>query len=164
MIENIRPVRISDMMVSNHPADVLVAYGLGSCVGVCLYDPVARVGGMLHALLPTMTAGHTEGMLTKFVDHGIPLLLTAMFDLGAMRYRLAAYLCGGASLLLGENFTDVLNIGERNVLMARSVLRAKGIPIKAEATGGSMGRTVRLYIATGLVTVKTMGRRELPLN
>jgi len=166
-VSNSRVVRIGEFVVSNDPNDVLVAYGLGSCVVVCLYDPMANVGGMLHALLPT---AQNENQLAvnpaKFVDQGVPLLLDAVLKQGARRIWLKSSLCGGAQLFNnhlmhnkpGDN--GHLNIGQRNVLAAHEALKAAGIRLHAQATGGSAGRTVRLYLADGRTTVKTLGKGE----
>ncbi len=165
MIENVRSVPIGEIVTSDSARDVLVAYGLGSCVAVCLYDPVARVGGMLHALLPTAPGsvssdnGHNPPSAAKFVDQGTPLLIEALLKLGARRSRLIAQLCGGAQTLSAPGFEeDVLNIGQRNVRAAKDTLYAERIWIQAHATGGRVGRTVRFYIADGRATVKSLGQ------
>jgi chemotaxis protein CheD len=159
--ENLRSVSIGEMVVSDAPSDVLVAYGLGSCVAICLYDPVARVGGMLHALLPTAPEGNSHGhVLTKFVEQGVPLLIDAVLKCGAARSRLTARLCGGAQMLTAPGFNDALNIGKRNVQVAENTLKAAGLRIQAQDTGGQAGRTVKFYLADGKVVVKTMGREE----
>ncbi|MEE8390222.1 MAG: chemotaxis protein CheD [Anaerolineae bacterium] len=161
MTENVRSVGIGEIVASDAPDDVLVAYGLGSCVAICLHDPVARVGGMLHALLPAVPNGNLNvGNPVKFVDLGTPLLLKALLELGARRTRLVAQLCGGAQALLAPGFEDddLLSIGERNVIAAETALRAAGLGIRTQATGGRIGRTVRLYIADGQVAVKSLGQ------
>jgi chemotaxis protein CheD len=161
MTENMRSVGIGEIITSDAPNDVLVAYGLGSCVAVCLYDPVVGVGGMLHALLPTNPNGNSNGgNPLKFVDQGTPLLLKSLSKLGAKRTRLVAQLYGGAQALsaLGFEDDDLASIGKRNVLAAQTVLKAAGIPIQAEATGGRIGRTVRLHIVDGKITVRSLGQ------
>jgi chemotaxis protein CheD len=161
MTENARSVGIGEIVASDAPDDVLVAYGLGSCVAICLYDPVARVGGMLHALLPAAPNGNLNvGNPVKFVDRGTPLLLEALLESGARRTRLVAQLYGGAQALSAPGFEDddLLSIGERNVIAAETALRAAGLGIRTRATGGRIGRTVRLYIADGQVTVRSLGQ------
>ena len=167
MAENIHSVFIGGIAVSASAADVLVAYGLGSCVAICLYDPVARMGGMLHALLPSAPSenGRNPTPSPKFVDQGTPLLIEALVGLGAKRSRLSAQLCGGAKVLSAPGFEEgELHIGRRNVLAAESALRNARIPIKAQRTGGRVGRTVRFYIATGQVTVRSLGQKEQALT
>lgn len=163
--ENLRAAPIGEMIVSATPDEVLIAYGLGSCVAICLYDPVARVGGILHALLPTPTTeSRVNGRPTKYVDRGIALLLESMFKHGAKRFRLMTYLCGGAKMVTTTGFEDQLNIGERNIVAAREAFETHRLQLRAEAIGGAAGRTVKLYIATGKVTVRTLRGGEQVLS
>ncbi len=166
MSKNIRAVSIGEIIASGVPNDVLVAYGIGSCVAVCLYDPQVRVGGMLHALLPTaLNKGkQADSNPIKFVDQGTPLLVESLLKLGARRTRLIGYLCGGAQVLSALDLSDFLNIGERNVRAAESALQAENIRIRARSTGGRIGRTVRLYIADGQVTAKSLKHGEQTLD
>jgi chemotaxis protein CheD len=166
MTENLQIVPIGEMITSADPDDVLVIYGLGSCVVICLYDPLVKVGGMLHALLPGPTWGrNNRGSPSKFVNQGVPLLIDSLVSLGAEPSRLEAQLCGGARVTVKSAFNshNPLNIGERNVQAARLALQAAGLKLKAEATGGEIGRTVKLHIANGQVTVKTLGQLETVL-
>jgi chemotaxis protein CheD len=165
MPEKLYPVPIGEMMTSTDPDDVLVVYGVGSCVVVCLHDPVTQVGGLLHALLPGAAWNrHAVGKPTKFVDQGVPLLLQSLVALGAKPTRLQAHVCGGASMITAAGFNDIMNIGERNVLAAQTALQASGLKIDAQATGGQNGRTVKLRIADGQVTLKMLGEEEKVLN
>jgi chemotaxis protein CheD len=169
-VENVHLVPTGGIIASGVAKDVLVAYGLSSCVAICLYDPMARVGGMLHAMLPTnpYQNGHDKGHSAnpvKYVDQGTPLLIESLLKLGARRSRLVAQLCGGARTLFAPNSkSDPLNIGQRNVLAAESALRAEGLRILAQDTGGDMERTVKFYISTGLVTVENPKRSRWVLN
>jgi len=162
--QNLHAVAIGEMVVSESPVDVLIAYGVGSCVAVCMYDPVAKIGGMLHALLPRAKSDRAQGNPTKFVEQGIPLLIDELLRQGARRSRMAAYLCGGAQVLDAPGFENTLNIGERNVQAAETGLKAARISIKARATGGSIGRTIKLYISDGRVTLRSLEHRERPLS
>ena len=164
--ENIRAVSIGEIIASDAPDDVLVAYGLGSCVAICLYDPVVRVGGMLHALLPTALNEGNRGdnNPVKYVDRGTPLLVGSLLKLGARRGRLIGYLCGGAQVLTALDLSDFLNIGERNVRAAESALSAENIHIRARSTGGYSGRTVRLYVSDGRVTAKSLEHGEQTID
>jgi len=120
---------------------------------------------MLHALLPEpATESRGDGQPAKFVDRGISLLLQEMLTLGARRARMQVYLCGGARMVPNPEFKDLLNIGERNVQSARSVLKAMHLRIRAESTGGMIGRTVKLYVNTGKVTVRTIKDGEWLLS
>jgi len=155
-------VTIGEMVVSTNPVDVMVAYGLGSCVAVCLYDPVTRVGGMIHSLLPHSPNGSTsyDGPPAKFVNQGVPTLLGTLKEMGALRGRLVAHLCGGAQVLAIPSRNSVLNVGDRNITAAEQQLADLGIKIKAQATGGTVGRTVRFYLQDGRVTVRSLGQSE----
>jgi chemotaxis protein CheD len=149
------------MYVSNDPDDLLVVYGLGSCIAVCLYDPSAKIGGVLHALLPTSTENHTlTSSPSKFVNQGVPLLIDSMIALGAKPSRLTAKLCGGARMVITPGFDDALNIGERNIQAAKEALKAAGLKIQAQDTGGQTGRTIKFSIATGQVTIRSLGKKE----
>ncbi|MCB0191134.1 MAG: chemotaxis protein CheD [Anaerolineae bacterium] len=165
MAENFRAISIGEMIVSNTPDDVLVAYGLGSCVAICLYDPVTKVGGMLHALLPHANSQQNgNNVPAKFVDSGFPLLLKSMVQRRGERNRLVVYLCGGAQLISAPNFSDMLKIGQRNVEAAHNALKIARLNIRNQDTGGNAGRTVKLHIDTGHVTVKSLGQGEKRLD
>ncbi len=168
MSNNTRSVSIGEIVVSDAPDDVLVAYGLGSCVAVCLYDPVAHVGGMLHALLPNDPSNSgsrgPHNNQAKFADEGIPMLFNAIQQAGARRSRLVVKLAGGANVLSAPGLNGTLNIGQRNVQTAESILRRAGLHIRASATGGQIGRTVKLHVHDGQVTVRSIGQKEQPLD
>ncbi|MCB0208484.1 MAG: chemotaxis protein CheD [Anaerolineae bacterium] len=165
MAENFRAISIGEMIVSSTPNDVLVAYGLGSCVAICLYDPVTKVGGMLHALLPhANNQAKDYDVPAKFVDSGLPLLLKSVVQQRGEHNRLIVYLCGGAQLISAPNFSDMLKIGQRNVEAAHTALKTARLNIKSQDTGGNAGRTVKLHIDTGQITVKSLGRGERRLN
>jgi len=152
-------VKIGALEASRDPEDVLVAYGLGSCVAVCLYDPIARVGGMIHSLLPTSSAEAGEGSSpAKFVDRGVPALVSALESKGALRRRLSASLCGGAQMLKLGTLKGALNIGERNVQSAESALQKVGIRIQSRDVGGNSGRTVFFRIADGNIRMRSYGK------
>jgi chemotaxis protein CheD len=148
-------VGISEFRVVRAPA-VLVAYGLGSCLGVILDDRQQRLGGMAHTLLPASQAGRPEERLAKYVDAAIGLLVDELLRQGAGRERLSARLVGGANMFepLYPSATD--GVGARNVRMARATLQALGIPLLAEDVGGSHGRTVEFDLATGQVVVRSV--------
>lgn len=164
MADNVRSVSIGQIVVSKSAADVLVAYGLGSCVAVSFYDPQVKVAGMLHALLPIASGkGRAPDNPTKFVEPGVTILLDEVKKMGASPHRLVVRICGGAQMLTAPGFSNTLNIGERNVAMAREVLKRLGFTIKAADTGGNAGRTAKLYVASGEMTIRTMGQKERPL-
>jgi chemotaxis protein CheD len=165
-VPKFRPVPIGEIIASTDPDDVLVVYGVGSCVVVGLYDPVTRVGGILHALLPGLSwqHQHVTGKPTKYVDQGVPLLVEVMTSLGAKKNRLIVCLCGGAQVINAPGFSDSFSIGQRNIVAARLALQNAGLDVKSEMTGGRAGSSIRLHIANGKVTVKTLGQEERILN
>ena len=129
----------------------LVAYGLGACVSVVLYDESAGVGGVTHAMLPKQPVdGGTPG---KYVDAAVESLLREMIAAGSGLGDIEAYVVGGATIFELRGLAD--GAGERNVEAARAQLDALDVPVVAEAVGGDVGRTVELDVATGRVTVST---------
>lgn len=150
-------VDISDMKVSSDPDDVLVTYSLGSCVGVVLYDPVARVGGMIHCMLPLsrIDAEKAAARPHMFVDTGLSDLLRAVYERGARKKDLIARVAGAGSPLGQEK---IFKIGQRNYTVVRKVLWKNNILIASENVGGPEARTLFLDMATGRTLVKSGGR------
>jgi len=149
-------VGISDLKVSNNPADSMVTYALGSCIAVAVYDPAVKVGGLLHYMLPDSTldaekARETPGM---FADTGIPLLFKSCYSLGADKKRMVVKVAGGASILDESNF---FRIGQKNIMAMRKLFWSNNVLIDAEDTGKNCNRTVKLDLATGKVFVKRSG-------
>ena len=144
------------MEVSSQAEDVLVTYSLGSCVGLALYDPVARVGGLIHCVLPVSSIDPAKARMNPcmFTDTGAPALIQSILNLGAQKDRLIARVAGAASLLNGKGAFD---IGERNYIVLRKVLWENKILVAAEDTGGTIARTICLYMNTGRTTVKSRG-------
>jgi chemotaxis protein CheD len=147
-------VDIADLQVSADPRVELVTYSLGSCIGVSIWDAEARVGGMIHYMLPESSLAPEKARLSPamFADTGVPALFRAAYELGAEKRRLVVKVAGGASLL-DENGT--FNIGKRNYVMLRKIFWRNGILIDAENVGGSKSRTLRLVVSSGRVTMKS---------
>ena len=156
--ERVRSAGLGQLVVSVSPEEVLVAYGLGSCVGVVGYDAQKRVAGLLHALLPQHRNG--EENLAKFVDTGVPLLLQEMERMGALRRSITWYVVGGAQMLRLPGASTEFNIGAKNAEMAQLVMAREGLTPKAVDTGGNSGRTVKVRVRDGTVTVRTLGQSE----
>jgi chemotaxis protein CheD len=150
-------VDIADLRVSRDPQVDLVTYSLGSCIGVAIWDPEVRVGGLLHYMLPqsSISPEKARSNPAMFADTGIPHLFRSAYELGAVKKRLIVKVAGGSSLL-DDNGT--FNIGKRNYIILRKIFWKNGILIDAEDVGGSISRTVRLEVATGRVTVKNRGK------
>ena len=149
-------VGIAEMKVTNRREDVLVTHSLGSCVGVALYDPGACVGGLIHCMLPLSSIDPAKAAAnpSMFVDTGVPALLQAVFNLGAERRRLIA-IVAGAGKPLDQN--GVFKIGERNYTVLRKVLWKNNILIAKEDVGGTMPRTMTLYMEDGRTTIRSRG-------
>ena len=145
---------ISDLHVSKNPEDILITYSLGSCIGLTVYDPEAKVGGMIHYMLPLSKIAPDKAAAkpAMFADTGVPLLLKKMIQLGGAKNRLVIKVAGG-SQLMDQN--KVFNIGERNYLVLHKILWKNNILIKSEDIGGNLSRTLRMEINSGLTTVKS---------
>ncbi len=146
-------VGLGDMKVSNTSGDDLVTHSLGSCVGVAIHDPLMRIGGLLHVMLPYAELSPRRAQTTPcmFADTGLPRLFQAAYQMGAQKQRLRVVLVGGAHIIHGE---DCYNIGKRNYLAVRRILWRNNVFVTAEEVGGTATRTMRLDIASGEVTVR----------
>jgi chemotaxis protein CheD len=146
---------MGELAASAAPGDVLVSLGLGSCIGLALVDRHGRKAGLAHVVLP-QSEGHGVENPMKFADHAVPELLTRVIGLGARRSRLEAVLVGGASMFAATT-KGTLEVGQRNETAVREQLAKLRIPIVAHATGGNRGRTIRVDVASGGVTVREAG-------
>jgi chemotaxis protein CheD len=155
-------VGMADLKVGSAP-DTLISYGLGSCVGIAIYDGVAKVGGLAHIMLPDSSQSRKGENPAKFADTAIPILVKDMIKLGAVQQRLIAKIAGGAQMFNFSGSNDVLRIGERNAEAVKMVLQKEGIRIVSEDVGGSHGRTVELILDSGIYKIKTIekGNKEL---
>jgi chemotaxis protein CheD len=147
-------VRVADLRVGVAD-DVLITQGLGSCVAILLYDAEARIGGLAHVLLPSPALSRADANPAKFPQSAVPRLLELMIADGAQPRRISARLAGGASMFAALAPPGTIQMGERNLVAARQVLRTLGVPLVGEAVGGDFGRTVRLSVNDGRVEVIT---------
>jgi len=149
-------IGISDLCISTATDDVLVTFSLGSCVGVSVYDPVAKVGGLIHCMLPLSKTDPSKAAIkpAMFIDTGVPLLLQSVYDLGARCERLVVKVAGGASPL--EDMT-VFQIGQRNYTVFRKLMWKNNILIAGEDVGGTISRTMYLYMDTGRTVIRSQG-------
>ncbi|UHA73915.1 chemotaxis protein CheD [Paenibacillus sp. 481] len=138
--------------------------GLGSCVGLTLYDPVAKVAGMAHVMLPSSEIAR-EGArnIAKYADTAIPELIRRMTIEGAKLVRLEAKMAGGAQMFAFHSSNDMMRIGPRNVESCKQALQLQGIPLLAEDTGGNYGRTIELSCESGMLNIRSVqkGVKEL---
>lgn len=155
---NMIKVGMADLKVCKCP-DSLTTLGLGSCVGVALYDPVTKVSGLLHCMLPDSTQIRNNSNLAKFADTGIDELVKQMVEIGANRARLVAKIAGGAQMFAVSSTNEALRVGERNVEAAKKKLRELNIRLLSEDCGLSYGRTVEFYSETGEYLIKAVGKQ-----
>lgn len=137
----------------------LVSYALGSCVGICLYDPLVKIAGMAHILLPYQSDAVNQNNVYKFADTGVLSLIQEMESLGGQRSRMTAKLAGGAEMF--QHAGAHMKIGKRNINAAKEALCRAGIPIAAEDTGAHHGRTICFSAETGELEVKRVGGKIL---
>ena len=149
-------VGISDIKVSNNVDDVIITYALGSCIGIAVYDPVAKVGGLLHYMLPdsALDAVKARENPAMFADTGIPMLFKTCYKYGADKKRMIVKVAGGASILDDTNF---FRIGQKNIMAMRKIFWKNNVLIEKEDTGLNYNRTVRLEMNTGKVFIRSSG-------
>ncbi len=136
--------------------DSIITIGLGSCVGVCLYDSARQVAGMVHVMLPDSTNTKNNSNRYKFADTGIADLIDNMEKNGAAKTRMTAKIAGGAQMFTSSNASDIMKIGERNVEAVKKQLDLHKIRIIADDTGENFGRTIELFASDGSLTVKSI--------
>jgi len=148
-------VHVSDARISGNPHEIIATYSLGSCLGICLYDPAAHIGGMLHCQLPDsgMEPEKARDKPQMFVDTGMKWLMDGLIAAGAITARLQVKVAGGAAMDMGPKGFD---IGKRNYLAVRKVLWKNGMFVNGQDVGGSSPRNMYLNIETGEVTVRSM--------
>lgn len=148
-------VGIGQLAISKDPKDVLIAYGLGSCIGISCYDPQTKVSGLAHILLPNSEGKRAEAREpARYADTGIDLLVARLLEAGAVTRRLVVKIAGGASVL-GPANAEKFKIGERNAEAIKEHLKRHGISPAASDVGGTRGRTMEMHPATGKTFVRT---------
>lgn len=155
MVELIK-VGMADLKAACHPS-VLTTLGLGSCVGIALYDSKKKIAGLAHIMLPSSKIATASSNRAKFADTGIVDLVEQMVALGASRKDLVAKIAGGAQMFAFSNGNEVMKIGLRNSEATHAILSEMKIPIIAEDTGGNYGRTIEISSEDGRLMIKTIG-------
>ena len=155
-MENIIKVGMADLKSSRHPCNI-TTLGLGSCVGIALYDRVSKISGLAHIMLPSSSQAKNVTNVAKFADTAIEKLVEDMIKLGANKNTIVAKLAGGAQMFSFENPSEIMRIGERNVLASREKLKELNIPVISADTGGRHGRTIELHSIDGRLLIKTIG-------
>lgn len=152
-------VGVADLAVSSNPTVMITTYSLGSCLGITIYDPVAKVGGMLHAMLPDSTIDPAKGASqpAMFIDTGVPALFRAAYQLKADKHRVQICIAGGAQVMDVSGF---FSIGKRNYETLMKLLGQHGLVVRAEQVGGLVSRTISLNVRTGEVRLKCSGQAQ----
>lgn len=149
-------VGMADLNIAKDPG-MLTTLGLGSCVGIALYDPTSKIAGLAHVMLPDSTQIKNNSNVAKFADSATVRLVNDMVRAGARRERIKAKLAGGAQMFAFNAVNDNMRIGDRNVEASIKILRQFNIPIIGQDTGNTYGRTVELYAEDGRLVIKTIG-------
>ena len=152
-------VGMADLNVCVSP-DRITTLGLGSCVGIALRDPVTKIGGLAHIMLPDSTTIRNNSNIPKFADTGIEELVKQVTRRGANRSRLVAKIAGGAQMFGFNSNSEMVRVGERNVQATKKKLAELRIPFLAEDTGKNFGRTVIFYPETGDFVIRAVGKQE----
>ncbi len=151
---------IAELRIAQSP-DKLATLGLGSCVGLVIYDPVSKISGMIHIMLPTAPRGVVVASKYKYADTGIIELIRLLTAQGALRSRLVAKAAGGAHMFNASYNNDVINIGQRNIEMCQKVLKESSIALIAEDTGGSSGRSIEFCCESSKLEIRTVSPRNV---
>ena len=156
---NVIQVGMADFKTAK-PPDVLSSTGLGSCIGICLWDPVTRVGGLAHIMLPSSALARKNDNRGKFADTAIPALVEEMERLGASRSRLVAKIAGGAQMFSLPGDSGIMKIGQRNTESTRETLKELGIKLLGSDVGANYGRSISFYPADGRLHIRTIEHGE----
>lgn len=153
-------VGMADLKTCKAP-DGLITLGLGSCVGIAIRDPLTKIGGLAHVMLPdSKDVMNNNGTKEKFADTGIEELVRQMVMLGANRNRLVAKIAGGATMFQLQGRNDIMKIGERNVQASINKLNELNIALLSQDTGDNYGRTVTFYPESGEFHIRAIGREN----
>lgn len=152
-------VGMADLNIGKSP-DVITTIGLGSCIGIAVYDSVTKIGGLAHIMLPDSTRMKNNSNVAKFADTGIEELIKKMTEAGASKTRMVAKMAGGARMFEVSGLSDVGNIGAKNAEASKKKLKELGIRLIAEDTGLNYGRTVELNCANGDFLIKSVGKEN----
>ena len=149
-------VGMADLKVCKAP-DNLTTIGLGSCIGIAIYDPSTKITGLAHIMLPDSTSIRNNSNIAKFADTGIQKLYDDMIKAGANKMKLVAKIAGGAKMFEMGGSSSI-NVGLRNAEASRAKLKQLGVRLVAEDCGLNYGRTVELYSETGEYYIKAVGK------
>ncbi len=153
-------IGVAEHKIANSP-DKLVTLGLGSCIGLVLFDPVVKIGGMVHIMLPTATINSAVLNRSKFADTAIIDMIDMLTKAGATRVRMRAKIAGGAHMFKTSASIDIMNVGKRNIAMCRKVLEENRIALDGEDVGGNCGRSIEFCCESGTLSIRTVSPKAL---
>lgn len=155
------PIKVGIAEIKTAAAPVsIVTTGLGSCVGVCIWDSGTKIGGMVHVMLPDSSSSRPGQNPAKFADTGVALLIEELVRAGVMRSRLTAKIAGGAQMFSFPGQSSIMKIGERNTEMVKKALELSRVRLLAEDTGGNFGRTIEFFPISGNLVIRTINKGE----
>lgn len=152
-------VGMAELDICKSP-DGISTLGLGSCVGVVIRDPITKIGGLVHVMLPDSTKIKNNENVAKFADTGIDALIMEIVNAGANRKTLVSKIAGGAQMFNFQNQLAVIRVGDRNIEACKAKLKEVKIPILSEDTGKNYGRTVIFYPEDGKFVIRAVGKEE----
>ncbi len=155
-------VNIAEMKIARTP-DILITRGLGSCLGITIYDPLKKVGAMAHAMLPDIDRAKVKSNPARFVNSVIRKMTEGLESSGGAKSRFIAKLFGGAHMFSFISADNILNVGQKNIDIALEVFKELGINVAVQETGGTFGRTIELNLEDGKVRVHTISQGEKDL-
>ena len=151
-------VGIADMKIARQEG-TLITHALGSCIGITIYDPLIKLGALIHIMLPT-AGEHSDTNLFKFADTGIKETLRKLAVFGGVKSRYICKIAGGAQMFAVVGASSIGNIGQRNIEAVKKTLREEGIMIKNQDVGSNYARTMLMDLETGQVMLRTAGRAD----
>ena len=154
-------VDVATLQVAGNPAR-LKCLGLGSCLGIALYEHRARIGGLAHAMLPLFELGRNKRNPARYVDTSIYIMIDEIIEKGGRKHNIQAKIVGGARMFATMDL-ETMDIGQRNIEAARKTLEKERIPIKATDVGGNKGRTMTFDLRTGVIDIKTIREKNIEI-
>jgi chemotaxis protein CheD len=154
-LNNTINVSLGEIIISNNPNDILACYGLGSCIGVSIFDPIGRICALAHIVLPHSNNGITELSPAKYANTAIPYMLDQLVKRGTLKDRLIIKIAGGAKILNCIPTGSMLDIGEKNVVAVLEAFSQQKLRITKQDVRGNIGRTLFLHVKDGKTVIKT---------
>lgn len=158
---NLEPVKvgIAELNTVSAPNSIITT-GLGSCVGVCIWESLSKIGGLVHVMLPDSTTSRSVLNKAKYADTGVVSLVEEIVKAGGNRHRLQAKIAGGAQMFNFPGQSNIMKIGERNTIAVKKALYECKIKLLAEDTGGNHGRTIEFFPANGDLVIRTINKGQ----